>query len=215
MRRRVAFIIDGHYMRRTLFDKRGKVQFYFCPKNIRKYCIKHLKNFEQLFRIYFYDAEPFSDSIQNPLSDEKIDCEKTKLFKNRTKFLSQIKNTPSFALRLGSPKYHKQWNLKRSFLNQVIKEKKEFKLEAKDIGPHFEQKMVDIKIGLDIALISIKKMSERIVIIAGDQDFVPALKLARREGMIVTLDDLGGRSSNLLKEHCDSYEYINQSTFNK
>jgi uncharacterized LabA/DUF88 family protein len=39
-----------------------------------------------------------------------------------------------------------------------------------------------MRIGLDIASLSYKKQVDQIILIAGDSDFVPAAKLARREG---------------------------------
>lgn len=72
-----------------------------------------------------------------------------------------------------------------------------------DISPHIEQKAVDMKIGLDIALIAIKKLADLLIIITGDADIVPALKFARREGMQVGLDPLWSNIQPALSEHVD------------
>jgi uncharacterized LabA/DUF88 family protein len=45
------------------------------------------------------------------------------------------------------------------------------------------QKGTDMRIGLDIASVAYKKQVDQIVLVAGDSDFVPAAKLARREGI--------------------------------
>ena len=42
-----------------------------------------------------------------------------------------------------------------------------------------------------------------IILVAGDADFVPAAKLARREGVIFILDPLWQNVSNDLHEHID------------
>jgi uncharacterized LabA/DUF88 family protein len=76
-------------------------------------------------------------------------------------------------------------------------------LSGWDIHPRIEQKAVDMKIGIDIALISTKKIADLLIIITGDADIVPALKLARREGMIVGLDPLRNPISPYLSEHVD------------
>ncbi|WP_204245095.1 NYN domain-containing protein [Cloacibacillus sp. An23] len=52
-----------------------------------------------------------------------------------------------------------------------------------DVTLNVKQKGVDMRIGLDIASVTYKKQVQRIVLISGDSDFVPAAKLARREGM--------------------------------
>lgn len=62
-----------------------------------------------------------------------------------------------------------------------------------------------MKIGMDIASLSYKRQVDQIVLIAGDSDFVPAAKLARREGLDFVLDPLEmeiGRDRDLF-EHID------------
>ncbi len=76
-------------------------------------------------------------------------------------------------------------------------------LKDHNVWPRFEQKKVDMKIGIDIALISTKKLADALIIITGDEDIVPALKLARREGMLVGLDPLKNQISPDLSEHVD------------
>ena len=44
--------------------------------------------------------------------------------------------------------------------------------------------------GLDIASIAHKRLANQIILIAGDSDFVPAAKQARREGIDFVLDRL-------------------------
>ena len=72
-----------------------------------------------------------------------------------------------------------------------------------DVRPLIQQKAVDMKMGIDIALIATKKIADLLIIIAGDSDIVPALKLARREGMQVCLDPLRNPIRPELSEHVD------------
>lgn len=65
------------------------------------------------------------------------------------------------------------------------------------------QKGVDMRIGLDIASITLKRLASTIVLVAGDADFVPAAKLARREGLQFILDPLWQSVSDDLFEHID------------
>ena len=53
-----------------------------------------------------------------------------------------------------------------------------------------QQKGVDMKIGVDNASLAYKHQVDQIVLIAGDSDFVPAAKLARREGIDFVLGDI-------------------------
>ena len=45
------------------------------------------------------------------------------------------------------------------------------------------QKGVDMRIGVDISSMLIKNRLIKLILIAGDSDFVPAAKQARREGI--------------------------------
>ena len=72
-----------------------------------------------------------------------------------------------------------------------------------DFRYDMRQKGVDIKIGIDIASLAIKKMVEKIVLVSGDADFVPAAKLARREGIDFVLDPMWNHIQPGLNEHID------------
>ena len=72
-----------------------------------------------------------------------------------------------------------------------------------DVLFDFSQKMVDIKIGLDIASITLKRQVEQIILVSGDSDFVPAAKLARREGIDFLLDPMWNPIKLHLFEHID------------
>ena len=72
-----------------------------------------------------------------------------------------------------------------------------------DFAAALRQKGVDMRIGLDIAAITLKRQAEIVVLVAGDADFVPAAKLARREGMQFILDPLWQNVSRDLFEHID------------
>lgn len=67
----------------------------------------------------------------------------------------------------------------------------------------FRQKGVDMRIGLDIASITLKKQADTMILVTGDSDFVPAAKLARREGVEFILDPLWQKVSDQLYEHVD------------
>lgn len=65
------------------------------------------------------------------------------------------------------------------------------------------QKGVDMRIGLDIASITLKKQADTIILISGDSDFVSAAKLARREGVEFIFDPMRQKISDDLFEHID------------
>lgn len=60
-----------------------------------------------------------------------------------------------------------------------------------------------MRIGLDIASLTLKKHAQMIVLVTADSDFVPAMKFARREGAQLVLITLGHGIRDGLKEHAD------------
>jgi uncharacterized LabA/DUF88 family protein len=77
------------------------------------------------------------------------------------------------------------------------------KIREHDVSFELRQKGVDMRIGLDIASMTLKRQVDTIVLVTGDSDFVPAAKLARREGVEFLLDPLWQQVSNELSEHVD------------
>ena len=79
-------------------------------------------------------------------------------------------------------------------------------IEAGAVALNLRQKGVDMRIGLDISTLTLKKQVDTIVRVAGDSDFVPAAKLARREGVQVVLDPLWQQVNDDLYEHIDGLQ---------
>lgn len=79
-------------------------------------------------------------------------------------------------------------------------------VESHHVALDLRQKGVDMRIGLDIASLTMKRLANTIVLIAGDSDFVPAAKLARREGLQFILDPLWQKVNDDLYEHIDGLQ---------
>ena len=80
-------------------------------------------------------------------------------------------------------------------------------LRNDDVSLDLRQKGVDMRIGLDIAALSLKKFVNTIILVSGDSDFVPAAKLARREGIQFILDPMWQpRRVDALLEHIDGLQ---------
>lgn len=63
-----------------------------------------------------------------------------------------------------------------------------------DFVPDFEQKGVDMRIGLDLASFAVRKTVDRVVLVSGDTDCVPAMKLVRISGLQMVLVSLPGQN---------------------
>lgn len=153
-----------------------------------------------LHRIYYYDAPPLKESVKLPLSTSgRMNFAATDLAKHNSALLQKLAHAPFFALRLGEVAF-RGWKLNQRRLNG----KEEFITITKDdLAPNVSQKGVDMRIGLDIASLTLKKQVQVIVLVTGDSDFVPAMKFARREGAQLFLVHLGHDVKDTLVEHAD------------
>lgn len=200
--RKVVFVIDGWFMRKRIYTLKS---FFYNGPNIRKYCLKHLRPGDILYRIFYYDTKPLTLQGHNPITNKAINFAKTQVAEQQAALLETLKETPNFALRLGETVWRdKAWIVHPQKLKALLKKKITVDdLKETDVYPVFEQKTVDMKIGLDIAYMAEKKVADLLIIITGDSDIVPALKFARREGMQVGLDPLLSHVRPILKEHVD------------
>jgi hypothetical protein len=71
------------------------------------------------------------------------------------------------------------------------------------------QKEVDMLMGLDIAWIAAQKMVDKIVLLTGDADMIPAMNFAREHGMLVFVAKFGYYLSDKLREHADAVVEFN------
>lgn len=200
----VAFMIDGGF-----FIKKFKEQTktFPSPHNVRDLCDKALKDpdlqGDQLFRIYYYDCLPFSGTSVHPLTGVKTDYSATHVYKRQNQFLRDLKLCPRVAFRSGTLS-NEGWKIPPSKMKEVIRKIGQgIPLDPFDFVINLSQKKVDIKIGLDMAWLASKKIVEKVVLVTGDSDLVPAMKFARREGVMVYLLHFSHGIKEELKEHCD------------
>jgi hypothetical protein len=89
-------------------------------------------------------------------------------------------------------------------------------LQEDDFVLEITQKGVDMRIGLDIASLTERKIVNQIIMISGDSDFVPAAKHALRSGIDFILDPMWGSISPSLSECIDGRrECVQQEPDNK
>lgn len=79
-------------------------------------------------------------------------------------------------------------------------------LDKNSVYLGLRQKGVDMRIGVDITSLVLKKQADTIILVSGDSDFVPAAKLARREGIDFILDPLWQKVNSDLFEHIDGLQ---------
>jgi uncharacterized LabA/DUF88 family protein len=169
-----------------------------------KNCV--IKDEEELFRIYYYDCPPFEGIIKEPLSGKEIEYKSQPQTLIAKRFQSELSKSDYVALRKGYLSFD-GWVLKQECLEEIMTKPRT--LIPSDFAPLFRQKKVDIKIGLDVAWLSSKKIVDRIILVAGDYDFEPVMKFARKEGIQVVLVTLKhAQIKGELREHCDIFRAV-------
>lgn len=172
-------------------------------KNMYTMLLSHVID-EPLYRILYYDCPPLAKKAHNPISGRSIDFSKTNVSKFRLEFYNELKNYRKVALRLGILKDRGGWRVWPNKMKDLFNKKISIDdLSEDDVFYDVNQKGVDIRIGLDIASLAYKKLVSKIILVSGDSDFVPAAKLARREGIDFVLDPMWQNIDNQLFEHID------------
>ena len=176
---------------------------------------KRIYQYNELYRIFYYDCEPLKKTIYNPLTQKNFDFSKSTTYVWMNTFLNSLKQRRKIALRMG---FFADEEMNYIFSSDTVKKLCKGALKVEDLSEsdlilNMRQKGVDMKIGLDIASLAYKKLVDQIVLISGDSDFVPAAKLARVEGIDFIVDSMGMKINENLVEHIDGlrsyYKKIN------
>lgn len=157
----------------------------------------------ELYRIFFYDCAPLTKKIHQPVSKVSLDLSKSDTATFRLAVHRRLRAVRKVALRLGRLNDSFGWRPKPEAWKRWLESPSQFAPHDHDFELDVVQKGVDMRLGLDIASMAFKKQVDQIVMVAADADFVPAAKLARREGIDVVLDRLGHHAANDLLEHVD------------
>lgn len=112
---------------------------------------------QDILRTYYYDCLPHQSDP--PTQQERVRYAQARRFHDALRML------PRFEVRLG--------RLQRR--------------EDSQGRPFYQQKRVDILLGVDMVQLAAKGHIREAVLLAGDSDFVPAVTAAKSEGVIVSL----------------------------
>lgn len=170
-------MIDGGHLR-VLARMAGHTYDPNCIEKVAHACAD--KTQEDLIRILYYDCAPYVGKTKLPVSG------KEKEFSGSDAWLRALAAKDLFAVRRGVLKF-RGFKPRQTPISPVA-------LTDADFKPDFEQKGVDMRIGLDIASYSDGKLADRIILVTGDTDCIPAMKHGRKAGLQVVLVSLPGRT---------------------
>lgn len=209
---KVAILVDGGFYQRRAKALWGDRTAKDRANELEEYCHNHLHFkisgkdvYDSLYRIFYYDCPPANNTVYHPLQKKNINLKKSSLYSFMTAFLAEMRSKRKVALRLGRLSnndlyYTMTYKAQKDILSGT---KRIEDLTDADFHLNIAQKGVDMRIAVDIASMAYKHQITRIILISGDSDFVPAAKLARREGIDFILDPMGASISDDLSEHID------------
>lgn len=203
MGERAVILMDGGFVKKRLYGRLGR---HATAADISAECQTILLHprlaGKVLFRVFYYDSPPFEGASTHPISRQQIRYSTEPTAIRNAQLLRDLDLQPDFAVRRGTLLHH-GWKLTNAAVRDLQQGPRQ--LQADDFKPDFEQKQVDIKIGLDIAWIALKGIAETMVLVSGDSDMVPAMKFARKEGVRLFLHTLGNANGvrEELKAHAD------------
>lgn len=194
-----AMLLDGGFLRRKL----GSAKSPATARTISEFalsvqqlpCMAGMR----LHRIYYYDAKPLDSAVNVPLGGGRRDFSSSELAIQNRSIQSELPREPFFAIRFGELS-RDGWHLKLRIQNRAGPT---VQISATDFQPTIRQKGVDMRIGLDIASLTLKRHANVIVLVTADSDFIPAMKFARREGAQLFLVTLGHGIKEGMREHAD------------
>ena len=130
---KAAVLIDGGYLQ--VLTKIAR--YNYDPECIQSVAHACVARDEILLRVLYYDCAPYKGNPKLPVSGDHTE------FKGSDKQLHDLAAKPQFAVRLGTLKF-------RGFVpNRTPIGSRS--LSDNDFKPRFEQKGVDMRLGLDIA----------------------------------------------------------------
>ena len=156
---RLAIFIDGGYLDKLASEEfRLRVDYKKFVSEVANVIRAETEGPLDLLRTYYYNCLPYQ-------SDPPTSMEKRQFAAKRS-FFEALTRLSRFSVRQG---------------------RLAFRGNDSQGKPIFQQKRVDLMLGLDFALLSGKSQISHAALVAGDSDFIPAVEFAKQEGIVVWL----------------------------
>nr|WP_293535945.1 NYN domain-containing protein [Phenylobacterium sp.] len=179
-------MIDGGHLRALARASKHK----YDPDYIEKVAHACVEADEEPLRFLYYDCARYEGTVKLPVSGAPHE------FKASDQWLRDLGAKNLFAIRRGVLKF-RGWKPKKMPIAPAAP-------TDADFAPDFEQKGVDMRIGLDMATFSERRSVDRVILVSGDTDCVPAMKHVRKAGLQVVLVSMpNGRTIPELLWHSD------------
>ena len=222
---KTAILVDGGFYLRRSRSLWGRKSPSERADELHEYCVKHItlrrdRKLEtgdrSLYRIFYYDCPPLDQgAIKQPWSLHNTVFSKSNPNNKWARdFQAELAKKRKIAMRMGELNAkNAHYNLREESLKLLLSGKKQVSEldEADYVLVGLKQTGVDMRIGLDVASLSNGSTVDQIVLIAGDSDFIPVAKVARRAGVDFIIDPMGHNVSEELIRQVDGIEDLARS----
>jgi len=205
------FVDAGFFLKRfpSVYPGRNVGDAVLVASTLHEMALDHLKQRRdaerrELYRIFVYDCPPLLKRAHHPITVSVCRLRKDgdRAVPARVSSTAEVSEEGRLAPRPTARPL--RMAMKPQRLQALLRKQIDFsQLTDDDFAYDVKQKGTDMRVGLDIASVSYKRQVDQIVLVAGDSDFVPAAKLARREGVDFILDPMWGPIADDLHEHVD------------
>ena len=161
----LAIFIDGRYLDKVKENVSGRefrMDFAKFSQKVCGYVKDRSPTPVDLLRTYYYDCLPYKSDPPTTEENQK--------FESARRFHSALELQPRTMIRRGK-----------------LKRRDQICHSCQSRQPGFQQKGVDILLGVDLVLASVKGHIAHAAIVAGDSDFLPAVEIVKAEGVVVWL----------------------------
>ena len=156
---RLAIFLDGDYVEKLARDEFGVwIDYQKLAAEITECVARKTSEPVDLLRALYYNCLPYQSNPPRQGEAER--------YASRRKFHEALRNLDRFEVREGRLAYRG--------------------LDSNG-QPIFQQKGIDMLLGLDFALLSAKARITHAAVVTGDSDFIPAFQVAKNEGISVWL----------------------------
>ena len=169
--KKAVLLVDGGHLRAMA----KQFQINWGADFVSEFCGSITASDEELCKCLFYDCKPYNGEIAQPISGTN------RVFSASPKWIDDLSQRDLFAVRLGELRF-RGWAARPHYLGPPT-------IDA-HFRPNFEQKGVDMRIGIDIANISNGRTYDRILLVSSDTDMIPAMKEARKAGIQIAIYQL-------------------------
>lgn len=222
---KVAILVDGSFY----LHRAGKLWGPKSPEvradELHQYALKHIavkrRALEEdgkrsLYRIFYYDCPPVNGiSIKQPWNGRNATFStKRGSGKWRKEFLDRFSTKRKVAMRMGSVSFkNARFIPSPRAMDDLATGKRTFGQLGQDdfVLTGAKQEGVDMRIGLDVASLAGAGIVDQVVLIAGDCDFIPVAKVARRAGVDFILDPMGHVIHHEMEIQVDGIEDLSES----